>query len=82
MIGSILGIEEGDNAVANVAQKFMKLLLSVESVPLVEGGIVVTDVLKYFLVEVTAQWGNHIDCTSDNSKRFKYLSHLTYSLIL
>jgi hypothetical protein len=55
MIESILSIEEGDQSVANVAQKVVKLFLSVEPVSLAESGIIVSDVLEDLLVEVVAE---------------------------
>jgi hypothetical protein len=56
MIESILSIEEGGESMANIAQKLMKLFLSVESVSLAESGIIVSDVLEDLLVEMVAEW--------------------------
>lgn len=52
---SVFGIEEGDEAVADVVQKLMELLLGVESIPLVEGGVVVADMFPDLLVEVVTE---------------------------
>lgn len=43
--------EEGGETVSDVGEHFIELLLSVESLVLSEGGIVVSDVLPDFLVE-------------------------------
>lgn len=55
ILGSILGIEEGDNAVSEVTEKIVKLLFGAELVALVEGGIVISHVLEDLLIEVVPQ---------------------------
>jgi hypothetical protein len=61
VFASVLGIEECDNTVTEVAQKVVKLLLSVETVSLVERGVVVAYVLEDLLVEVVAKRRDHED---------------------
>lgn len=54
MCVSILGIEEGDKSMPQVSQEFMKLLLSIEPVPLIERGVIIPDMLVDLLVEVVS----------------------------
>jgi hypothetical protein len=70
VIESILGIEEGDDSISDISQKLMKLLLSIESVSLVESGIIVAHVLEEFLIEVMPQGRNQEDDSADQSDRF------------
>ena len=62
---SIFGIEEGDETVSDVAQKFVELLLGVESVSLVECGIIISDVFPYLLVDVVAKRRDNVDGSTD-----------------
>lgn len=58
-----------------VGQEFMKLLLSIEPVPLVERGVIVPDVLVDLLVEVVSQgWDQH-DHACRQAQRFQDLAH-------
>jgi hypothetical protein len=78
MIESILGIEEGDDAVADVGQKLVKLVLSIEPVPLVEGGIVVAHVLEDLLVEVVPQGRDQEHHAAHKPERFQQFAHAAY----
>jgi hypothetical protein len=71
MLSSILGIEEGDKPMSKVAQKLMKLLLSIEPVALVECGIVVADVLEDLLVEVVTHGRDQHDDTAHYTESFQ-----------
>ena len=57
--GSVFGVEEGDDAVSNVPQELVELLLGVEAVVLVESGVVVAEMFPYFLVEVPPEGWHH-----------------------
>lgn len=70
MFSSILGIEEGDETVSEVAQKLVKLFLSIEPVALVEGGIVVADMLEDLLVEVVPHGRDEHDDTTGYCQSF------------
>ena len=52
---SILGIEESDDSVSNIAEKIVKLFFGAELVALVKGGIVISHVLEDLLVKVVPQ---------------------------
>lgn len=60
-----------------VAQKLVKLLLSIEPVALVEGGIVVADVLEDLLVEVVPHGRNEHDDATHHTESFQQLAHTT-----
>lgn len=72
---SILGIEEGGDSMANIAQELMKLLLSIEPVPLIESGVVVAHVLEDLLVEVAPQRRYQEDDSSGNTDGFEDSAH-------
>lgn len=67
---SVFGVEEGDCTVSDVAEELMELFLSIESVALVEGGVVVANMLEELLVEVMTEGRDHEDHASDQSERF------------
>lgn len=78
MIESILGIEEGNDSMSNIAQELVKLLLSIEPVPLVESSIVVAHVLEDLLVEVVPQGRDQEHHTAHQPDRFKHFAHAAY----
>lgn len=67
---SVFGVEEGDCTVSDVAEELMELFLSIESVALVEGGVVVANMLEELLVEVMTEGRDREDHASDQSERF------------
>lgn len=63
---SILGIKEGNKSISKIAKEIVKLFFSIEPIPLIEGGIIVANVLEDLLVEVMAERRNHVDhCTNE-----------------
>lgn len=60
---------------ADIAQELMKLLLSIEPVSLIESSVIVADVLKDLLVEVSPQGRDEDDGSSCNSDRFEQSAH-------
>ena len=74
---SILGVEEGDDSVTDVAEELVKLLLGVEAIALVEGCVIVAHVLEDLLVEVVAQGRHYHDYTAHEGQGLQYFAHLT-----
>lgn len=77
ILGSILGIEEGDNAVSEVTEKIVKLLFGAELVALVEGGIVISHVLEDLLIEVVPQGRDQDDDAAYYAQCFEDFAHLS-----
>ena len=50
----------------DVAQKFMELFLGIESVSLVEGCVVVTNMFPEFLIDVGSKRRDDVDGTADD----------------
>lgn len=65
---SVLGVEEGNETGADIAQKFVEFFLGVESVSLAEDSVVVPEVLPDFVVEVATEGGDQHDGASYNSQ--------------
>jgi hypothetical protein len=67
---SVFGVKEGDCTVSDVSKELMELFLSIESVALVEGGVVIANMLEELLVEVMTEGRDHEYHTSNQSERF------------
>jgi len=63
---SILGIEEGNKSVSKIAEKIVKLFLSIKPISLIQCGIIVANVLEDLLIEVVAKRRNHVDDSTNN----------------
>jgi len=58
--------EESESAVSYVGEHFVKLLLSVESVILSKGGVIVSDMLPYFIIKSSSDWRDYDYNSSDS----------------
>jgi hypothetical protein len=68
---SILGIEEGEDSIAEIGEEVMELLLGIESVSLIEGRIIVANVFEELLVEVVPQGRDQEDHAAHQTKGFE-----------
>lgn len=60
---------------SKVGKEFMKLLLSIELVSLIECGVIIPDVLVDLLVEVVSQGRDQHDHACCQAERFEDLAH-------